>query len=161
MPTTPVKTTVDPRRSFYEALAVLNLLSPTIPLARRTRERTTWQKFLDELCWLCDFEGGGKTVVSIAVESTPDGMVFWMAMNHRIRNRAVTHLKWVLGELANLKNAGDLHETERKIFLKSLTISRKRVEDYAKRLRSAAQGSFKILDETGIDRGVHIPSTQV
>ena len=159
MSTTPVKTTVDPRRSFYEALAVLNILSPTIPPARRTRERTTWQKFLDELCWLCDFEGGGKTVVSIAVESTPVGMVFWMAMNHRIRNRAVTHLKWVLGELSNLENAWDLHETERKIFLRSLTISRRRFEDYSKRLRSAAQRSSSILDETGIDRGVHVPAT--
>jgi hypothetical protein len=58
--------------------------------------RRIWETFLDYLCWLCDFECGGDTVTSIAVERKDDIAVFWVATNSSSGERAIAHLRFVL-----------------------------------------------------------------
>ncbi|PIA97955.1 hypothetical protein CB0940_05371 [Cercospora beticola] len=66
-------------------------------------QQTTWHRFLDELCHLCDFKGGGKTVRSIAVENTSSsGTIFWAASTYTDSAAFEQHLLALLGVLKRL-----------------------------------------------------------
>ncbi|KAF4630002.1 hypothetical protein G7Y89_g8139 [Cudoniella acicularis] len=88
----PVKPSLHKR--FYEAILMLHILgrnrgdriseedahhSDPEPLeldARRLR-----RPFLRHLAYLCDFEKGGDSATAIAIQQTPQGVVYWVASN--------------------------------------------------------------------------------
>jgi hypothetical protein len=43
--------------------------------------RSEWHRFLDGLCFLCDFKRAGKSVVSIGVEQGTGRAIFWITTN--------------------------------------------------------------------------------
>lgn len=134
---------------FYEALVIFSMLGrPTRP-TKKERPRPQWHEFLDHLSWLCDFECGGKTVTSIAVETSSSGPVFWVAMNKRPRERAVNHLKWVLSELDNLCRDHEIQaqDVQTNIFLESVRLSRRRVKYYRKNLIGLVHHSLTVLED--------------
>jgi len=147
---------VDILRRFYEAAVTLSILGP-VANAQRTRSdlrmngkasRPPWHKFLDHLCWLCDYKCGGKTVSSIAVSQADSDTVFNLTTNNQPTARAVDHLNWVLEQLKSLRGISDYEglEVEHEIFGRSIQLSRKRVQDYAKRLRKHSRKAKSSLD---------------
>lgn len=139
------------QQEFYQAVALLSVLAP-VEHARRSyadlgmaseNSSTSWHKFLDSLSWLCDYQLGGKTVVSIAVESAEVGPIYWIAMNHKVKQQAVKHLKLVLNEL---RTAGDLASAELdalqyRISEKSVSHCWKKVENYRRQLSKLVQAA--------------------
>lgn len=66
-------------------------------------QQTSWHRFLDELCHLCDFKNGGKTVRSVAVESASNGdNIFWAASTYTDSAVFESHVKALLEELKKL-----------------------------------------------------------
>ncbi|KAM3422067.1 hypothetical protein BST61_g2443 [Cercospora zeina] len=66
-------------------------------------EQKTWHRFLDEICHLCDFKSGGKTVRSIAVENASNGdVIFWAASIYTDSAAFKAHLETLLEELKSL-----------------------------------------------------------
>ncbi len=140
---------------FYEALIIFSLLGPSTTPARKPRPKSPWHEFLDHLSWLCDFECGGKTVTSLGVQEATSGPVFWMAMNTRLRKRAVDHLKSVLSELSRLcyDPETEVREVQSSILSKSVIISRKKVDHYKKCLTRSVRRSLSISRNEGTSLG--------
>ncbi|KAF2158957.1 hypothetical protein M409DRAFT_71370 [Zasmidium cellare ATCC 36951] len=89
---------------FYEPLQLLWMLNPArgqcCPAPAAGEQSSDflgrWRRFLDALSWLCDFEHGGKTVSSVAVQALPSGNRFWLCCGHEA---ALQHLTWMLSLL--------------------------------------------------------------
>src|SRR5665213_3081881 len=133
----------DTLQVFDESIVLLSMLSPSNrPRTQRSDlnsgandSHAKWHVFLDHLAWLCDYKTGGKTVASIAAEKVVRGSKFWLASNANCVSLAVKHLKWVLRELQSLAINTDSNseDTQNRIFAKSVTFSRERVEFYSQR----------------------------
>lgn len=98
-------------------------------------DRSEWQQFLDDLCFLCDSKPAGQSVVSIGVEAGSSGAVFWVATAKRHREDAECHLKESLRLLAECSLGvldGNLAMAE--ITRLSVERSQDRVANYVKRL---------------------------
>ena len=148
--------TLDPKviRSFDELIILLSLLVPMKLSRVHHREievchdtHRQWHSFLDNLCWLCDFRSGGKTVASVGVEDTGRGSRFWLATNSENQSKAGKFLKRIIYELHNL--ATDPHETmsviRGRIFKKAIKFAHRRVGDYGGKLCYFIQTSRVLL----------------
>lgn len=59
----------DQTKLFYNCLVLVTALqTPTSQRNSSSHTDAGWRRFLNDLCWLCDTDTGGKTVVSLAVE---------------------------------------------------------------------------------------------
>ena len=99
-------------------------------------ERKMWQRFLDDLCYLCDTETGGKTTVSIAVSKSNGGQCFWISANGGLQ-KAVSLLEMILKELINIQKKPDINLEEVKDRILSVGMSRSsmKVRNYLKELQ--------------------------
>lgn len=98
-------------------------------------DRSEWQRFLDNLCVVCDSEPAGRSVVSIGVEASSSGAVFWVTTAKRHREDAERHLKESLRLLDECSLGvldGNLAMAE--ITRLSVERSQDRVANYVKRL---------------------------
>jgi len=98
-------------------------------------DRSEWQRLLDNLCVVCDSEPAGQSVVSIGVEASSSGAVFWVITAKRHQEDAERHLKQVLRLLAECSLGvldGNLAMAE--ITRLSVERSQDRVANYVKRL---------------------------
>lgn len=123
------------RNGFYGDLALWSTLA--IGKHQRTDvKRKVWQRFLDDLCYLCDTETGGKTTVSIAVSKSVSGQCFWISANGELQ-KAVRQLKLVLKELSDIhqKPAVDLDRVKDKILWVGMRRSSMKVRNYLRELR--------------------------
>ena len=124
----------DSRYRFYETLVLWSVF-PNSRGPRVKRKRTAWQRFLDDLSYLCDAETGGKSVVSIAVQQGDRILVFWISANRRLGG-ASQHLRWVLQQLTELYNGEALAaESRTQILEKTVTTSSRRVRNYVRALQ--------------------------
>jgi hypothetical protein len=98
-------------------------------------DRSEWQQFLDNLCFVCDSKPAGQSVVSIGVEEGRSGAVFWVATAKRHQEEAERHLKESLRLLVECSLGvmdGNLAMAE--IARLSVERSQDRVTNYVKRL---------------------------
>jgi hypothetical protein len=96
-------------------------------------ERSEWQQFLDDLCFLCDSKPAGQSVVSIGVEAGSSGAVFWVTTAKRHREDAESHLKESLRLLAECSlGVLDRNLTMAEITRLSVERSQDRVANYVK-----------------------------
>ncbi|EME43791.1 hypothetical protein DOTSEDRAFT_71582 [Dothistroma septosporum NZE10] len=126
---------------FYEPLQLLWMLNPargqscSAPIAGEQSSDFLgrWRGFLDALSWLCDFEHGGKTVSSIAVQALPSGNRFWVCCGHEA---ALQHLTWVLSLLAGeeLSLPCDQSRVVRSIAMTTISCSGDKVKRYSREL---------------------------
>lgn len=105
------------RNEFYGDLALWS----TLAIGKHQRnevKRETWERFLDDLCYLCDTEYGGKTTVSIAVSKSKGGQCYWISANGGLQ-KAVAQLDLILEELSKIEGDSrvNLEEIENKICL--------------------------------------------
>lgn len=98
-------------------------------------EHKTWRTYLDKLCYLCDFESGGKTVTALLVQAAAERSVLWLATNcskHHTRVRMAGHLSFILMQLSHLHaTVDDLAEV---VCRQSIDLSEDKVEDYRGKL---------------------------
>ena len=98
--------------------------------------RTDWHRFLDDLCSLCDSQCGGKSVVSLGVEQRSDHNIFWISTTPRYQQDARIHLLELFALLIDFPLEGaNSHFAVAEITRRSIRRSRKRVHNYARRLR--------------------------
>jgi hypothetical protein len=129
---------------LYDSLFLQSLLqhasNPQSKDARITHKysdtRTEWHRFLDDLCSLCDSQCGGKSVVAIGVEQRSDHNIFWISTTPQYQQDAKIHLIELLALLTNFPLEGaNSHFAVAEITRRSIRRSKKRVHNYARRLR--------------------------
>lgn len=104
-------------------------------LSTRTDIRSEWHHLLDDLCFLCDSEHAGQSVVSIAVEQGKDGITFWITTAERHQQSAECHLRDVLHILTNCSlEKMDKQSGMQEITRLSVQRSRDRISGYVNRL---------------------------
>lgn len=123
------------RNEFYGDLALWS----TLAVGKNQRndvKRKIWQRFLDDLCYLCDTECGGKTTVSIAVSESQRGQCFWIAANGKLQ-KAVGQLKLILKELDSIQENQNtnLEEVKDKVLVAGIGRSSMKVRNYLRELR--------------------------
>lgn len=112
-------------------------------LWRTSGTRSEWQRFLDDLCFLCDTQRGGKTTTSVAAEQSQGKVILWLAMNDGDLSETKRYLQNVLDTILDIEktSARTLQRTDR-IVAEAISRSPQRVANYADRLRN-------VLEELG------------
>ncbi|KAF5634671.1 hypothetical protein F52700_5864 [Fusarium sp. NRRL 52700] len=107
---------------LFEFLALFHILKRVNGPHTIPRPPTDLQgirrRFLSNLCFFCDYQKGGKTTTSIALESLANGVVFWIASNVSPNDRVITFLSTVLETLRSEPNST---EAERETLIATLT----------------------------------------
>ncbi|KAM0714658.1 hypothetical protein Q7P37_009956 [Cladosporium fusiforme] len=145
------------RKDFYEDLVLWSIISAG--KSQRTIPRpTVWQRFLDDLCYLCDTKPGGKSVVSIAVSEISDHQYFFISANGGLR-RAAEQLNLVLGELHGIrqKSDHDIETTKQRLLDIGIRGSSMKVRNYVRKL----QVSIRNVEHLGsVGEGEQISSAR-
>lgn len=154
--------------TFRERIILLEILqhkhSPLDPaLAPRSEAVTrdpTWQVFLDQLSWLCDYDKGGNSTSSIAVEGTPEGPKYWLAANFDKNREGVKHLRKVLGMLSRLSTLPlDKHRPVCDEILKdSIDFCERKFSNYERSLKTAIHFAVKSIDPEEDSQGIIAPT---
>lgn len=123
-------------------------------LPRRVeRQRNEWERFLDNICLLCDSHRGGKTTTSVAVEQRSDKVIFCIATRSSSRRDARDYLTKLLHSLRSKCHSGavDVTKIANAVFENAVKRSPQRVLNYANRLSNAVDELRKKpgLDEEG------------
>lgn len=105
-----------------------------------------WCSLLDELSLLCDYKTGGKSVTSVAAQTTALGNVFWFASKQGTTFSIESQLRWILSQLQMVATC---HETEsqairRRLFKRCVAFNHRRVEFYWLQLHSLVQNAYQI-----------------
>lgn len=120
----------------------------------RVDEQSDWHRFLDGLCFLCDFKRAGKSVVSIGVEQGTCGAIFWITTTERYQESTECHLREILHLLT--KRSGESSSgclTVAEVTRHSVERSKNRISDYAKRLeRLVSEEKLKFEGSVQCDR---------
>lgn len=141
---------------FYERLVLLSILQPTRGERALNTDSTysktdpcrLWYKFLNQISWLCDYENGGKTVSSVAVQATAPGPTYWLAANSNPEPKALPHLEWLLRELVNLQALlpDQLQMVEDTIVTRCISLSASKVKFYSRRLDRSIK---RVIEQSG------------
>ncbi|KAF4436816.1 hypothetical protein FACUT_6165 [Fusarium acutatum] len=107
---------------LFEFLALFHILKrangPHTVSQPPTDLQSARRRFLSSLCFFCDYQKGGKTTTSMALESLGNGVVFWIASNVSPNDRVIAFLSTVLETLRIQPNST---ETERETLTAMLT----------------------------------------
>ncbi|KAF2167545.1 hypothetical protein M409DRAFT_54142 [Zasmidium cellare ATCC 36951] len=128
---------------FYSCLVlVIALRAQSFYRAASSDTNRGWHRFLNDLCWVCDTQPGGKSVVSLAVDHNSGTRKIWLASNSKSRQQ-LKSLKWTLGELQRIRNLKqkDLANAKSDFLAEVLKRSYSKVKFYKRQLEIA-------LDET-------------
>lgn len=134
-----------------ENVVTLSMLG-TVPSAQHSQGSTRrtlseverkWCCLLDELSWLCDYKTGGKSVTSVAAQTTATGNVFWFASNKDTRLLIERQLRWILAELQLIatNDTVDSEEVRWRLFKRSIVFNHRRVEFYWEKMHSLVQSA--------------------
>lgn len=140
---------IDPKleKRFYEQLVMLYILGSNRGehLDEEAIENVTdhavlnsmmlQREFLKNLAYLCDFEKGGETTTSIAVQQTPEYIKYWFASNRGFgeRDKTKEFLNGILLQLAEITNRS-AHAIEEECFDSAVSFTSKRLADYVRHL---------------------------
>ncbi|KAK0262343.1 hypothetical protein LTR35_017713 [Friedmanniomyces endolithicus] len=97
-----------------------------------------WHRFLDDLCFLCDSQSGGKSVVALIAEEARGEHVFWVTTELVYQDVAVAHLNVILHLLQKCIRAdeGCMRALIEQIAQISIRRSPQRVHHYGSRLKN-------------------------
>lgn len=127
---------METHKDFYEDLVLWSILS-TGQARQTSTTPTIWQRFLDDLCYLCDTESGGRSVVSIAVSQRSYHQCFFISANGGLR-KAAEQLCLILSRLRHIKQKSDIDIERTKEELLEIGVRRSsmKVRNYIRELRS-------------------------
>ncbi|KAK0906836.1 hypothetical protein LTS16_009839 [Friedmanniomyces endolithicus] len=132
---------------LYDGLLIQSLLQhdPTrLPSSVRRNSpnasqdiQSEWHRFLDDLCFLCDSQSGGKSVVALIAEEVRGESVFWVTTEPVHQDVAVDHLNVILHLLQKCIRAdeGRMQALIEQIAQISIRRSPQRVHHYGSRLK--------------------------
>ena len=157
--------------TFRERIILLEILQhkrtpldpALVPQSEVVTRDPTWQVFLNQISWLCDYDNGGDSTSSIAVENAPEGSKYWLAANFDKNKKGVEHLRKVLGMLSRLSTLPP--EKHKPIFdriLKdSIDFSERKFSHYEKRLKTAIHFVDKSMIQEEDSLGIITPYIEV
>lgn len=135
--------TDDQLRLFYHCVLLVAAICPSQKIRHEDSSRNRkWHRFLNDLCWFCDTDLGGKTVTSIAVSKGDRGLEYWVASNHdqvrasHDKTRSEKHLTWLFDELkqGDSSSPEDRSALTSVILSHSVSISYKKVRNHMRQL---------------------------
>ncbi|KAJ0336539.1 hypothetical protein KNSL1_013250 [Colletotrichum chrysophilum] len=99
---------------FYEVLVLLWILRPVngphiISRLGNYSLQDVRRRFLKNLCFICDYDKGGKTTTAMSVEDAADGHIFWVSSNEGTKANVVEFLNGVLKLLKHHNGHPDGH----------------------------------------------------
>ncbi|KAK0888238.1 hypothetical protein LTR02_016500 [Friedmanniomyces endolithicus] len=103
--------------------------------------RSTWHRFLDDLCFMCDSRCGGKSVVALITEQVQGETIFWLTTDPVYQDSAANHLDAILRLLKESIHAHQdcVRLAIEQIAQQSVERSPQRVHHYGSRLRRIVQ----------------------
>lgn len=141
---------IESLRLFYSCLVLVAALHPQLPQTQSIDASFTgWCRFLNDLCWLCDTDTGGKTVVALGVEQLVNSLRLWVSSNDD--PRAPTKLlRRILGMLreAQLATREEGEDIKANLLSKSIQWSHKKVKLYTRRLEFALERVETLQNDT-------------
>jgi hypothetical protein len=147
-----------------EKQVLLSMLNPSEERLQRIRGSNTdtdpglerWHQFLDHFSWLSDYQGGGKSVTSIAAEQTRSGCVFWLASNGGVDLTVLKYMRSVLDVLQEVAlGTKDGAKAGARICTESIAFSRKRVASYRDRLFRVLESCKRLQRKKGMTLPQH------
>lgn len=145
---------------FYEQLFLLNALgqtrgnhttsSPELDAARTIRRR-----FLQNLCFICDFRKGGSTCTAIGLEELDTGYNFYVASNNETE-KISAFLQNVLGILRAVAHQNGTNDacTKSKFFKLCIGFAAQRIKEERNCLRRNVQDCFSKMNIQQAGSGV-------
>jgi hypothetical protein len=100
-------------RRFYEPLLLVNALGqvrgvrikPELDSATsEPNHQKTRRSFADGVAYICAYDIGPDFVTTAALESSPEGVIVWLAANKAVKPKVFTFLKGMKGVLDDLSN---------------------------------------------------------
>ncbi|KAH6674710.1 hypothetical protein B0J14DRAFT_430253, partial [Halenospora varia] len=107
----------------------------------------TRRSFIRNLAYLCDYGKGGDRTTAIAIQQTPQELVYWLASNKSPSvggDRTKDILAYILGKLKFLREE-DSSSVEGKLFEEAVAFSRSRIQEYCTML--SKELDFVLTDE--------------
>jgi len=153
--------------AFRERIVLLEILQrkrapldPTLaPKSEVVTRDPTWNVFLNQISWLCDFDKGGDSTSSIAVEAAPEGPKYWLAANFDKNKKGVEHLKKVLGMLSRLSTLP--HDKHKpicdRILEESIEFSERKFSNYERLLKKVISFANKSINQEEDSLGIIAP----
>lgn len=139
--------------------------------------RTLWQRFLDDLCSLCQMEKAGVDVVAVGAQASDScgRIVFWLARNidlknhdesssamERAQNEVKLHFEWLLCELSRSPESSEKWDSSampkgkaHRISSRSIERSKLRVYNYRRLLQKSLAELRNINTRRGSVDGKH------
>lgn len=152
---------------FYERLVLLRTIDPfngnhmyPPSFSYKNPEDSCQQlrrKFLDCLAYVCDYDMGGDTVTAIALEDTPEELVYWLAANRYPGPKVLKFLTEILTDLRDLRDegsSGNRTERERWIAKKCIEFGKKRVKGYQSLLSTQLNHCLEALSKKQGENGI-------
>ncbi|KAI1780681.1 hypothetical protein F4818DRAFT_396476 [Hypoxylon cercidicola] len=139
---------------FYEPLILLRILGKT----RGEHTSSPWdatpeqlkrRRLLRNLSYLCDYDKGGDTTTSIALEENEERFVFWVASNTaRTGARVLRFLKPILSKIYHIiRLEGEQRNGPEQEFIRTcITFAERRVKKEIKMLSSAVTRCKRYLN---------------
>lgn len=120
---------------------------PSLPSLRFNHQRR--RSFLKHLVYLCDYEKGGDRTTAIALQRTPQCIVYWFASNKSPEkdDKTAAFMKDVLKRLRSVDEK-DIKRLEPELFAKAVNFSAKRIMDYAQVMKGDIDFVLKELAPT-------------
>ncbi|KAF4834407.1 hypothetical protein CGCTS75_v003383 [Colletotrichum tropicale] len=136
---------------FYEVLVLLWILRPVngphiISRLGNYSLQDVRRRFLKNLCFICDYDKGGKTTTAISVEDAADGHIFWVSSNEGTKANVVEFLNGVLKLLKHHNGHPDgRRAAERTLMNDCLEFATRRLHKESRILQSAARRCVQTL----------------
>lgn len=132
-----------------------NALSTGDPLLETCRLR---RQFLNDLSYVCDYDKGGDTVTSIAIEARPQGFVYWLASNKHPDKKVTDFLSNCLKDLRRISRSSveEIQPLRHELVTQCIQFSTKRIKKYWSCLRPLLQRCFLLLE---VEQGTSPTST--
>jgi hypothetical protein len=109
-------------RRFYEPLLLLNALGqvrgerlkPELNIEiNASNHQKTRRAFADGIAYICAYTRGPDSVTATALESSPQGVILWLAANASIKPEVTIFLRGILNALASIAEQNDAIERRR------------------------------------------------
>lgn len=147
-------------RRFYEALALLTVFGPNRgdyqdeeelePLEEPSslNNEKLRRSFVKSLAYLCEYEKGGAQTTAIALQQTPQGVVYWFASNQVIGRKDTVHdfLHTTLRGLSSI-TTDHVAQAETDLFARAVAFSAKKIKTYIRFLRPSIKFVLDYMKE--------------
>ena len=89
------------------------------------------RSFVDKLAYICDFMKGGSTVTALALQRTPQGVIFWISANSTVKEKTEVFLRKILQLLKKVEiKRASTKSTEAQLLARIIPFNERRLNFY-------------------------------